>query len=104
VAVERGGGGAEVATLATEVAEEQLRAHPARLACFRADVGRGLARDRRHREQAVTWLRRAEAAAPHRNRNAVKVRETVAVMLQQARVSNMGRELRGMAARMGIPH
>jgi transcriptional regulator with XRE-family HTH domain len=54
--------------------------------------------------EAVQWLRRAENAAPQRIRNSAPVRETVAYLLNRARAAAGGRELRGMAARMGVPH
>jgi hypothetical protein len=75
-----------------------------RHASYLADAGRGLARDRKTRGEAVRWLRQAENAAPQKIRNSPAVRETVAVLLEQARASAGGRELRGMAARMGVPH
>lgn len=71
---------------------------------YLADVGCGLARESRTRPQALRWLRRAESVAPHKIRNDVRVKETVAVMLEQTRSAAIGLELRGMAARMGIPH
>jgi transcriptional regulator with XRE-family HTH domain len=104
VSVECGESGAAVTQMAAAVDRAKLSAHPARMSCFYADVGRGLARDPRHRADAVRWLKDAEGMAPQRIRNDAKVRESVAVMLEQARVAAGGRELRGMAARMGIPH
>lgn len=84
--------------------EDRLRDYAARKASYLADVGHGLARDPRRREEAVRWLRRAESAAPQRIRNDPKVHETVSVMLQRSKTTAGGRELRGMAARMAIPH
>ncbi len=52
----------------------------------------------------MRWLRRAEEAAPQRIRNSAPVRETVAYLLNRARAAAGGPELRGMAARMGLPH
>ncbi|MBT2207879.1 helix-turn-helix transcriptional regulator [Actinomadura sp. NEAU-AAG7] len=104
VGVESGEGGAAVLELADAVDEAKLSARRSRHATFLADVGRGLARDRNRRGEALRWLRRAEAVAPQRIRNNAAVRETVGVMLQQAREAAVGRELRGMAARMGVPH
>jgi len=49
-------------------------------------------------------MRSPEDAAPQRIRNSAPVRETVAFLLNRARVAAGGRELRGMAARMGLPH
>jgi transcriptional regulator with XRE-family HTH domain len=104
IGVELGALGGEIATLADHVDEAKLDANPARKACFMADVGRGLARDPKRRADAVRWFGRAEAVAPQRIRNDPKVRESVSVMLERAKASAGGRELRGMAARMGVPH
>jgi hypothetical protein len=67
-------------------------------------VGRGLARERATRNEAVRWLHRAEQAAPQHVRNSPAVREAVAFLLGRAASPGTARELRGMAARMGIPH
>jgi hypothetical protein len=77
---------------------------PYRRVGFLADLGRGLAHEPRTRGQAVRWLRQAEDAAPQRIRNSPAVQETVAYLLNRATAAAGGRELRGMAARMGIPH
>jgi hypothetical protein len=65
-------------------------------------VGRGLASVRGREAQAVEALRRAEVLAPHRTRTNPFVRETVTELLRRARREAVGRELRGMAYRMGI--
>lgn len=104
VGVEAGKAGGEVAELARRVDESKLDSHLGRKTCFLADVGRGLARDPKRRHDAIRWLRRSEEVAPQRFRNDVKAREAIAVMLEQARVASQGRELRGMASRMGVPH
>jgi hypothetical protein len=104
VGVECGESGAAVVRASEAIEDAKLHVHPARRASFYADVGRGLARDRRTREDAITWLKRAEGIAPQRFRNDIKVRETIAVMLEQARANAAGRELRGIAARLGVPH
>jgi hypothetical protein len=88
--------------LASAVDETRLTAG-SRLADFRADIGRGLARDPRSRGEAVRWLRRAESTAPQRIRNSAPAREAVAYLLSSSRASAGGRELRGMAARMSVP-
>jgi transcriptional regulator with XRE-family HTH domain len=74
----------------------------ARQAMFWADLGRGLATQRGTRDEAVAALRRAEEIAPHTTRNNVYVREAVADLLRRARRDAAGRELRGMAFRMGF--
>jgi len=79
-------------------------AYRTRQASFLADVGRGLAREPKMRDDAVRWLRRAEDAGPQHVRNHPASRETVAYLLNRARADAGGRELRGMAARMGVPH
>jgi transcriptional regulator with XRE-family HTH domain len=104
VAVERGYSGGAVLELAQRVPEGNLAGKPGRHAAFLADVGRGLAREPNSRQEAVHWLRRAEDAAPQWIRNHRTVRETIAWLLNRATATAGGRELRGMAARMGIPH
>lgn len=103
IGVERGESGGTVRELATNVNEQKL-ANRARKAQFLADVGRGLAREPRTRTEAVRWLRRAEETGPQHIRNSAAVRETVAYLLNRARAAAGGPELRGMAARMGLPH
>ena len=103
IGVERGESGGSVLELASAVNEQKL-ASRSRKAQFLADVGRGLAREPRTQAEAVGWLRRAEETGPQHIRNSAAVRETVAYLLNRARTSAGGRELRGMAARMGLPH
>ncbi len=103
IAVERGESGGAVIELAEAVRPEKLVVR-SRKAYFLADVGRGLARDSRTRAEAVRWLRRAEETGPQHIRNSAAVRETVAYLLNRSRAAAGGRELRGMAARMGVPH
>ncbi|MEV5710958.1 helix-turn-helix domain-containing protein [Actinoallomurus sp. NPDC052274] len=104
LAVERGETGAGLLRLAEKVDEDRIAGRRGRRATFLADVGRGLARDPRMRAAAYRWLRRAESVAPHKIRNSTAVHETVSSMLAQERSAAVGRELRAMAARMGIPH
>ena len=104
IQVERGHSGGEVLEMASHVREDKLSGRRGRQAAFFADIGRGLAREPRTRADAVRWLRRAEDAAPQWIRNNPPVRETVAYLLNRARAESGGRELRGMAARMGVPH
>jgi transcriptional regulator with XRE-family HTH domain len=104
VGVERGEAGGAMLELAKDVNLSLFEPKASRRAGFLADVGRGLARDPRTRAEAVRWLRRAEDTAPQRIRNSAPVRETVAYLLNRANAAAGGRELRGMAARMGVPH
>ena len=104
VGVERGESGSGILELARNVTLDRLDPKATRRASFMADVGRGLSRDQKTQVEAVHWLRQAEEAAPQRIRNSAPVRETVAYLLNRARAAAGGRELRGMAARMGLPH
>ncbi len=104
VGVENGQGGTAVLELADKVTLDRLDPKATRRASFMADVGRGLARESKTQVEAVRWLRQAEDAAPQRIRNSAPVRETVSYLLNRARAAAGGRELRGMAARMGLPH
>lgn len=70
---------------------------------FYADLGRGLAAERATRDRAVAALRTAEEIAPHVVHGNFYVRETVTDLLRRARRDAGGRELRGMAYRIGIP-
>jgi transcriptional regulator with XRE-family HTH domain len=104
VGVERGYSGGAVLQLAEKVDEGKLAGKQGRRAAFFADVGRGLAREPRTQRDAIGWLRRAEDTAPQWIRNSPAVRGTVTYLLDRAITSAGGRELRGMAARMGVPH
>jgi transcriptional regulator with XRE-family HTH domain len=104
VGCERGIAGAKMLELAGEVDVSRVSAHSQRRAAFLADIGRGLARDPRTRADAVRWLLQAERAAPQWIRNNSAVRGSVAYLLDRATIASGGRELRGMAARMGLPH
>jgi len=104
VGVELGEAGKAVLQRAQGVNFQLLSEKSSRRAAFLADVGRGLAREPGMRDEAVRWLRRAEKAAPQRIRNSSAVRETVLFLLNRATATTAGRELRGMAARMSVPH
>ncbi|MEV5411003.1 helix-turn-helix transcriptional regulator [Thermopolyspora sp. NPDC052614] len=104
IGVELGESGRRVRELGSGVDLTRLATYPARKANFLTETGRGLAREKSTREEAVRWLLQAEKAGPQRFRNNARVRETLAVMLEQARSSAGGRELRGLAARVGVPH
>ncbi|MGI5286660.1 helix-turn-helix domain-containing protein [Nonomuraea polychroma] len=104
IAVESGEHGGAVLEQARAVNQTVLAPIRSRYASFLVDVGRGLARDPKTGPAALPWLLKAESVAPQRIRNSATVRETVAVMMEQARVAALGRELRGMASRMGMPH
>jgi transcriptional regulator with XRE-family HTH domain len=101
IAVECGEIGGTVLELAQGVDQSKIT-YRTRKASFLAEIGRGLAREQQMRDQAIRWLRRAEEAAPQDIRNNPAVRETVAYLLNRGRADSGGRELRGMASRMGV--
>jgi transcriptional regulator with XRE-family HTH domain len=74
-----------------------------RAACWLADLGRAYAALHRDAE-AVRALRRAESIAPLRTRLHPLVREAVAGINDRPQPKTVGREARGLAYRMGLPH
>jgi hypothetical protein len=72
-------------------------------AAYWADYGRALARIRGRQSDAVMALRRAELISPHRIQRGPVVREVLAELLARSRRDAVGRELRGMAYRAGLP-
>lgn len=74
----------------------------ARQGMFWADLGRGLATRRADRDAAVRALVTAERLAPQRIRTNPMARETVTDLRMRARRDAGGRELRGLAFRMGL--
>ncbi|MGH3698697.1 MAG: helix-turn-helix domain-containing protein [Pseudonocardiaceae bacterium] len=78
--------------------------HPMRerRATYWMDYGRALAHVRR-RDDAVMALRRAEELLPLRVLRNPFAREVIAELLTHARQDAVGRELRGMAYRAGLP-
>lgn len=66
------------------------------------DLGRGLLQDRHAREEGLRALLRAETLTPQQVRNNVFVREAIADQIRRARRDAGGRELRGLAWRMGV--
>lgn len=65
--------------------------------------GRALARLRGRRDDAVQALRRAEQIHPHRMQRDPFVRDVLAEMLARSQRDTVGRELRRMAYRAGLP-
>lgn len=90
---------------ATGIAESLNPAeHPdtERQAAYWVDYGRALARRRGRRDDAVKALRTAEKLLPVRVIRNPFARETVAELIRRARKDAGGRELRGLAYRMGV--
>jgi transcriptional regulator with XRE-family HTH domain len=104
IGVETGQTGGAIRELAARVRLGKLASPSSRKAAFLADVGCGLAREPGTRGEAIGWLRQAEETAPQMIRNSTTAREAVAYLLNRATAVAGGRELRGMAARMGLPH
>lgn len=95
------GEGAKVRELARGVDPTAVKS-ASRQAAFYADLGQGLATERAHRHEAVAALRTAERLAPQRVRANPFIRETVMDLMRRAQRDAIGRELRGMAYRMGL--
>ncbi|MGH3938303.1 MAG: helix-turn-helix domain-containing protein [Pseudonocardiaceae bacterium] len=79
--------------------------HPSRerRATYWMDYGRALAHLRGHRDDAVRALRTAEELFPMRVLRNPFAREAIAVLLPGSRQDPVGRELRAMAYRAGLP-
>jgi Helix-turn-helix domain len=81
------------------------RRHPfaTRRCAYWIDYGRALARLRGRRDDAVTALRTAESIYPTRVHRSPFAREVLSELMVRARRDAVGRELRGMAYRAGLP-
>jgi transcriptional regulator with XRE-family HTH domain len=90
------------ATVAEQL-DPQLIPSPQRRAAYWADYGRALARLRGRTAEATRALRQAELISPTRVQRHPFVRETLAELVSKARRDAVGRELRGMAFRAGLP-
>lgn len=93
----------------TDAAEFAAQVNPeaipvrARRAVYWREYGRALARLPRQRQTAVAMLRKAEQISPeHVHRNPF-TRATLAELVARAKRDAVGRELRGMAYRAGLP-
>ncbi|MFC6884919.1 MULTISPECIES: helix-turn-helix domain-containing protein [Actinomadura] len=104
VAIATEAGDYEGAVRAASSVNPERLANKERKAMLFADVGRALAHVTGRERDAVAALAKAERIAPQRIRNSTPARHAVEVLLEQARAAAVGRELRGMAARMGVPH
>jgi transcriptional regulator with XRE-family HTH domain len=75
---------------------------PSRRANYYAEAGRTLLAEPKYRETGLALLMRAEDIAPQQVRTDFFVREAIADQLRSARRDAGGRNLRGMAWRLGI--
>ncbi|QWF79335.1 helix-turn-helix domain-containing protein [Amycolatopsis sp. CA-230715] len=94
------GDGAAVEQHAKDIKLESITV--SRQAGFWVDLGRGLLSERRTRERGLAALLRAERLAPQQVHTNVFAREAVGDQLRSARRDAGGRELRGLAWRMGV--
>ncbi|CRY82029.1 helix-turn-helix transcriptional regulator [Nocardia farcinica] len=95
------GDGARAVETASDVPVAAIPS-PVRQANYFAEAGRALLIEPRHRQRGLALLLRAEKLAPQRVRCDFFVREAVAGQLRSARRDAHGRELRGLAWRLGI--
>jgi transcriptional regulator with XRE-family HTH domain len=95
------GEGAKVAEYARDVRPEAIEGR-ARRAAFLKDIGCALVNEKRTWDKGVQTLSEAERTAPQLIRNNPFVRDVVSAQLLRARRDAGGRELRGLAWRMGI--
>jgi transcriptional regulator with XRE-family HTH domain len=87
---------------AAKTVHPELLPSPVRQAEFWIEVGRALVAERKARQEGLQVLLRAERLAPQIVRNDLFVREAVADLLRRARGDAGGRELHGLAWRLGI--
>lgn len=93
---------ADAAQIATTVNPTALPS-PTRLSAYWREYGRALARLPRRHDEAVMMLRRAERISPARIHRHPFMRSIIAELLARAKRDAIGRELRGMAYRAGLP-
>lgn len=93
---------AEAARIAGTVTPEALPS-PTRRSAYWREYGRALAHLPRRHEDAVVMLRRAEQISPARIHRHPFMRSILAELLTKAKRDSVGRELRGMAYRAGLP-
>jgi hypothetical protein len=92
----------QVLAAARQMPDEALPT-PERRATYWVDLGRAHAMMRRD-DEAVRMFRRAEGIAAARVRLHPMAREAVTGMLGRRQRGAVGRDLRGLAFRMGLPH
>lgn len=93
---------AEAATIAESVTPEALTVR-AREAVYWREYGRALAHLPKRRDAAVTMLRRAERISPEHVHRHPFTRDTLAELVRRSKRDAVGREVRAMAFRAGLP-
>lgn len=93
-------------TRAADLAESLSPAQiisPSRRANYWVNYGRALSQLRGRRDDAVGALRQAEKLSPDKVHRNPLARDVLAELVSKARQDAVGRELRGMADRAGLP-
>lgn len=93
---------AEAAKIAETVNPEALPS-PTRVSAYYREYGRALARLPKRRDDAVMMLRHAERISPARIHRHPFMRSILAELYSKAKRDAVGRELRGMCYRAGLP-
>jgi hypothetical protein len=97
------GGDHERAVATAEYLHPEAHPNVPRRAAYWVDYGRALARVRGRRDDAAVAFRRAEMISPLHLHRSPLARDTLAELVAHARRDALGRELRGMAYRSGLP-
>ena len=93
----------DLTTVLAEGLNPDVHPYRSRRSAYWRDYGRGLARVRGRHDDAVLAFRRAETIHPHRVQRDPLAREVLAELLTRSHRDGIGRELRGMAFRAGLP-
>ncbi|MGH3440113.1 MAG: helix-turn-helix domain-containing protein [Pseudonocardiaceae bacterium] len=93
----------DLAVAAAEDVDPEQHSNRSRRAAYWVYYGRALARLPRRHDDAVRALRQAELIVPHRVQRDPFVRDVLAELLPRSRRDAVGRELRGMVYRAGLP-
>jgi transcriptional regulator with XRE-family HTH domain len=93
----------ELVTVLAESLNPDVHPYRSRRSSYWRDYGRALARVQGRDHDAVMAFRRAETIHPHRVQRDPFAREVLAELLTRSRRDTVGRELRGMAYRAGLP-
>ncbi|WP_084628213.1 helix-turn-helix domain-containing protein [Amycolatopsis nigrescens] len=93
---------ADAARIAARVDPSALPS-PFRQAAYWVNYGRAVAKLPKQRDKAVMMLHKAEQISPARVHRNPLARETLSELLSKAKQDAVGRELRGMAYRAGLP-
>jgi hypothetical protein len=93
----------DMAVAAAESVDPRMHSNRSRQAAYWVYYGRALARRRERHDDAVMALHRAELIVPHRVQRDPFARDVLAELVVRSRQDAVGRELRGMAYRAGLP-